>query len=236
MKQLSKILMLGDSVLKGIQVDEESRRYVPRNDMDLAGLEAEFGLTIENKSRFGATSINGETLLQRFLNKGAHWDAVVMDFGGNECNYDWAKIAADPTGEHFPAVTPGDFTENYRRLIRMVKANNMTPMLMTLPPLIPQRFFDWWCAGLDQEAVKQWLGDPCNIYAHQERYSRAVEKLAWEEQVPLVDVRGEFLNYGHLGDLMCMDGTHPNSAGQALIVKAFRDYGRKVLGHDLEIA
>ena len=236
MKQLSKVLMLGDSVLKGIQVDETTRRYVTRNEMDLPGLEAAFGLTIENKSRFGATSLHGEALLQRFLQKGAHWDAVVMDFGGNDCNYDWAAVAADPAGEHFPAVPPADFQENYRRLIRTVKANGMTPILMTLPPLIPQRFFDWWCADLDHEAVRRWLGDPCNIYAHQERYSRTVERLAWEEQVPLVDVRGEFLANGHLGQLMCLDGTHPNSAGQKLIAKAFLDFGHRLLHHDLEIA
>ena len=236
MKQLSKILMLGDSVLKGIQVEEKTLRYIPKNVMDLPGLEAEFSLTIDNKSRFGATSRNGETLLNRFLDKGVTWDAVVMDFGGNECNYDWAKIAADPTGEYFPTVPLGDFVEAYRQLIRTVKDRGMTPILMTLPPLIPQRFFDWWCRDLDQDAVRQWLGDPCNIYAHQERYSRAVERLAWEEQVPLVDVRGEFLAHGHLGELMCVDGTHPNSQGQKLIEKAFRDFGHRIQARELDIA
>ncbi len=225
--KVSRVLVLGDSILKGIQVDASTGRYIPKNEMNLPGFEAEFGLTIDNKSRFGATSLNGEKLLERFLTKGEHWDAVVMDFGGNECNYDWAAIAADPTGEHFPLVTVPAFQANYRRLIRTVKAHGMLPVLMTLPPLIPQRFFDWWCKDLDQAAVERWLGGSCNIYAHQERYSRAVERLAWEERVPLVDVRGAFLEHGHLDELMCEDGTHPNSAGQALISGAFRDYIRR---------
>ena len=38
----------------------------------------------------------------------------------------------------------------------------------------------------------RWLGDVGNIYVWQERYSRAVERLAREENVPLVDVRGAF--------------------------------------------
>ena len=236
MKERTRVLLLGDSVLKGIQVDEANGRYIPKNEMDLPGLEAEFGLSIDNKSRFGATSGNGERLLSRFLAKGERWDAVVMDFGGNECNYNWADIAADPTGDFLPAVPLEAFVQQYRQLIRTVKAQGMVPVLMTLPPLIPQRFFDWWCRELDQEAVRSWLGGSCNIYAHQERYSRAVERLAWEERVPLVDVRGEFLAHGRLDELMCVDGTHPNAAGQALIAKAFRDFCLRLQETHREIA
>lgn len=95
---------------------------------------------------------------------------------------------------------------------------------MNLPPLLSQWFFDWWCRDLDQAAVRTWLGDVSNIYAHQERYSRTVESLAREEDVPLVDVRGAFLAHGHLETLLCEDGTHPNSTGQALIGQAFRKF------------
>ncbi len=236
MNGLTNLLLLGDSVLKGIQVDEENHRYIPQNDMDLAGIQREFDLSIENKSRFGATSLNGERLLDRFLQKGSHWDAVLMDFGGNECNFNWAEIAADPAGEHFPTVALAEYVENYRRLIRKVRENGMEPILMTLPPLIPQRFFDWWCADLNQEAVHQWLGDTHTIYTHQERYSRAVEQLAWEEGTALLDVRGEFLSHGDLGSLMCVDGTHPNTAGQQLIAGALRGFCRRRQGTGLEIA
>lgn len=227
MNSLSHVLVLGDSVLKGIQVDESTHRYIPQNTMDLPGFEAEFGIKIDNKSRFGSTSLNGEKLLDRFLNKGTHWDAVVMDFGGNESNYQWADIAANPTGDHSPIVPLTRFPTEYRRLIRLVKAQGMLPILMTLPPLIPQRFFDWWCDGLDKNAVRQWLGEESNIFTHQERYSQAVEQLAREERIPLVDVRRAFLEHGNLDELMCIDGTHPNSAGQALIAKTFREFARQ---------
>lgn len=227
MKQLSSVLVLGDSVLKGIQVDESAHRYIPKNDMDLPGFEAEFGIQIENKSRFGSTSLNGEKLLERFLNKGCHWDAVVMDFGGNESNYNWADIAADPTSSYAPLVPLSEFIEHYRRLIHLVKAHGMLPILMTLPPLIPHRFFTWWCDGLDQDAVHQWLGDESQIDTHQACYSHAVEQLAQEEQVSLVDIRHAFLAHGNLDELMCIDGTHPNSAGQALIAKTFREFARR---------
>ena len=111
-------------------------------------------------------------------------------------------------------------------MIRRVRSHGIRPILTNLPPLDSERFFNWWCGDLDKEAVMRWLGDVGNIYVWQERYSRAVERLAREENVPLVDVRGAFLDYGHLEQTLCADGTHPNTVGQGLITKAFQDFGR----------
>ena len=93
-----------------------------------------------------------------------------------------------------------------------------------VPPLLSQWFFDWWCRDLDQAAVRTWLGDVCNIYAHQERYSRAVESLAREEDVPLVEVRRAFQAHGPLEALLCEDRTRPQSPGHAQIGQAFRKF------------
>lgn len=221
MEQQRKVIVLGDSILKGIQVDPETKKYVTRNDIDVPALESRFGLQVRNDSHFGATVDKGKRLLDRLLNRQVNCDFLVMDFGGNDCNLRWEEVAAAPEGEHAPLVPLGEFVERYRELIREVKAAGIKPVLTTLPPLVPQRFFNWWCRGLDQSAVMRWLGDVNNIYAWQENYSRAVEKLAVSEGVRLVDLRGAFLDHGHLEDLMCEDGTHPNSAGQALITKAF---------------
>ena len=39
-------------------------------------------------------------------------------------------------------------------------------------------------------------------------------------------LRGAFLDHGHLEQTLCADGTHPNSEGQALITRAFQEFGR----------
>lgn len=224
MERQRQVIVLGDSILKGIQVDPETKKYVTRNDIDVPALESRFGLQVRNDSHFGATVDKGKRLLERLLKRHLNCDFLVMDFGGNDCNLRWEEVAAAPESEHAPNVPLGEFVERYRELIREVKAAGIQPVLITLPPLIPQRFFNWWCQGLDQSAVMRWLGDVNNIYAWQENYSRAVERLAASEDVALVDVRGAFLDHGHLEDLICEDGTHPNSAGQALITKAFSSF------------
>jgi len=225
MKRLTKIQVLGDSILKGIQVAPETGRYITKNNIDIPALEQEFDVQICNTSHFGATCVKGERLLDRLLSRDAPCDAVVMDFGGNDCDFAWAEVAANPEGTHCPRVPLPEFTERYRTMIRKIQAHDMVPIVTTLPPLEPQRFFNWWCRELDQEAVRRWLGGISNIYAHQEGYSRAVERLAREEGAALVDVRGTFLDHGHIETLLCADGTHPNSVGQTLITQAFQEFG-----------
>lgn len=224
MEAVSSFVLLGDSVLKGIQVDPETQRYVTNNVMVLPALAEEFHISIQNKSVFGADCSHGEKLLDRLLHKGEQFDAVIMDFGGNDCNYPWAEVAEHPEAEHHPNVPLDVFIQQYRQLIRKVKDGGMQPILCTLPPLLPESFLSWWCRGIDEAVVRNWLGSACNIYAHQERYSRAVERLAQEENTPLIDLRSAFLAHVHLEQVICTDGTHPNSAGQKLIAQALREF------------
>ena len=223
-KQLHDIQVLGDSILKGIQVDPQTGKYITKNEMDSRRIAKDYALEIENHSHFGCTITKGAKLLDRMLERGMACDAVVMDFGGNDCDYKWPEIAENPDGIHLPAVPLGEFVDQYRKVIGKLKERGIVPILTTLPPLEPQRFFDWWCGGLNQENVLRWMGGVVNIYAHQENYSRAVEDVARMEQVPLVDIRRAFLHHGRIGDLICADGTHPNSTGQQLITEAFEEF------------
>ena len=170
MKRVSQIQLLGDSILKGIQVEPATGRYVTRNEIGIPGLERDFGLTVKNGSHFGATVVKGERLLERLLERETPCDAVVMDFGGNDCDFRWDQVAADPEGDHRPNVPLEEFLGRYREMIAQLRLHGITPVLTTLPPLEPERFFSWWCGKLDQAAVRRWLGSLTNIYAHQENY------------------------------------------------------------------
>lgn len=225
MEGLHTVEILGDSILKGIQLDPETGRYAVKNEMDGAGLAERWHLKIHNGSRFGCTAQKADRLLERMLERGLTCDAVVMDFGGNDCDFKWLEIAEAPEKPHPPAFSVEEFLQIYRGLVQKLRAHGIMPVLTTLPPLEPRRFLDWWCRGGDEESVIRWMGGSvCNVYAHQEKYSRAVERLARDEGVPLVDIRGKFLEYGRLDETICMDGTHPNSKGQKLITAAFDSF------------
>ena len=168
MVQNRQVTLLGDSILKGIQVDLGDRRYRTHNEINVEALESEFQLSIHNDAHFGATVRKGSRLLDRMLARKLPCDMMVMDFGGNDCDFRWKEIAEDPTGDHQPNVPLPEFVELYREMIRRVRSHGIRPILTNLPPLDSERFFNWWCGDLDKEAVMRWLGDVGNIYVWQE--------------------------------------------------------------------
>jgi lysophospholipase L1-like esterase len=229
MKQIERIEVLGDSILKGIQVNPENKRYYTKNDFNINKLSSMYSLTITNDSRFGCTVTKGSQLISKKLEKGMAFDAIVMDFGGNDCDYKWEEIAANPSGDFKPNTPLDLFVAEYTKLIKTIKNNHIVPILTTLPPLEPQRFFDWWCQNLNKENVMKWLGSIKTIYNHQAMYSSCVEEIARKENVPLVDIRSAFLKNDHVENLICEDGTHPNSNGQKVITEAFQEFFHKNL-------
>ncbi|WP_346910935.1 SGNH/GDSL hydrolase family protein [Faecalicatena orotica] len=229
MKSIKNIEVLGDSLLKGIQVNPVNKKYQTKNDIDFDMLSREYALSIKNDSRFGCTVTKGARILLKKLDTGLNCDAVVMDFGGNDCDYKWAEIAENPEGDFSPNTPLKQFIEEYTCLIQTLKSRGILPILTTLPPLDPQRFFNWWCQNLNKKNVMKWLGSIGHISDHQATYSSAVEALAASEHVPLIDIRSAFLRHGTISDLICEDGTHPNSKGQQIITGVFQSFAAEKL-------
>ncbi len=222
---MKRILLLGDSILKGIQVTLGNRRYAVENHMDLDGIATRYDLTIENNSHFGCTVEKGRQLIFRALDKGTLRDVVVMDFGGNDSDFDWSAIAEDPDGEHLPHTPLPRFVDLYGDVLMTLKSRGVTPVVTTLPPVMAERYLTWICRdGLSKERILRWLGSAETIYRYQENYSRAVEALARKTGTHLVDLRGAFLQNRRIDSLYCEDGIHPNTEGQLLISDTFERY------------
>ena len=218
--------VFGDSILKGIQLDDESKRYHVDNNIDVDMLEEKFLLNIRNFSKFGCTISKAFTILEKRLNSGKlKCDAIVLNLGGNDCDFDWKAVSEHPEDEHQPNTPLDVFADTYRKIIEFLKDNGIRPIITTLPPLDAQKFFNWFCGGLEKKAnVLKWLGGVESIYRWQENYSRTIEKIAEETGTLLVDLRGAFLKHRKLEHLLCEDGTHPNTEGQRVITQGFLEF------------
>lgn len=218
--------VFGDSILKGVQLNDENKRYHIDNNIDINLLEKKFFLNISNFSKFGCTISKAYSLIEkRFMGKKSQCDAIVLNLGGNDCDFNWQEIAERPDDEHQPNTPLDVFTDTYRKIIEFLKKNGIRPILTTLPPLDAQKFFDWFCGGLEKKAnVIKWLGTVETIYRWQEHYSRTIEKIAEETGTLLVDLRGAFLKHRKLEHLLCADGTHPNTEGQRVITQGFLEF------------
>ena len=217
---MSYLTILGDSVLKGVTLGE--RGYVINHSPEIRFSEAT-GIRVENLSRFGCTTDKSLKSVIRFLKNHEGDRTVLIEYGGNDCDFDWKAISDDPDG-FYPARVPLErFTENYEQIIDSVKASGAKPVAVSLMPINAERYFRWFCKnGVIPENVMKWLGEVNVIYRYQEMYSKAVEKVAGKTGTPLIDLRSSFLGIHRLGDYICEDGIHPTEKGQELIWATLR--------------
>ncbi|MDR1902895.1 MAG: SGNH/GDSL hydrolase family protein [Treponema sp.] len=224
MGSIRNVGVFGDSILKGIQIDDENNRYRVMNNIDFEQISIKHQLLIKNYSLFGCTVKKGCSMLQKRLENGKSYDIVVIEYGGNDCDFNWKDIADNPYKEHTPNTPLDVFYRTYRQIIRVLKEKCVIPILTNLPPLEPQKFFNWFCKGLNKDNVLKWLGAVNSIYRVQETYSRMIEEIAFETRTHLADIRSAFLEHKQLDALLCEDGTHPNSEGQRLITETFLNF------------
>jgi len=212
-----KIQVYGDSLMKAIVVDD-NYKYRPLEKRLIAQLQEDTGTEIINRARFGCTSQKGQTVLQRDLEKGLDCTHALLEFGGNDCDFNWPEVAAAPDGEHQPHTPLQQFLDTMTCMVKSLLSVGVKPVLMTLPPLNAQRYLDFIGRnGSDTGRILHWLGDVQMIYRYQEMYSGAIVRLAGKLNLPLIDVRSRFLERRDYGNLIARDGIHLTEAGYGLI-------------------
>jgi len=223
MSVVPKIDVWGDSILKGVVLDEAAGRYRLLKNSAVNAFTQLFHLDVKNHSHFGCTAPKALANIDRTLDSGFDADIVLLEFGGNDCDFDWAEVSGNPDCEHQPNTPYEDFVEAMQKMIQTLVSKGITPVLMSLPPIDSIRFFDWVTrpANVDPNKVLSFIGEKDFIYRHQERYSLAITSLAFKNRLPLIDVRDAFLKQRNLSEFLCTDGIHPNEKGQKLIQDVF---------------
>lgn len=228
------VYLFGDSVARGIIVDEQGK-YVPIKECFSALVAEKLGINLVNKARFGCTITKGFDILRRYISgeraplpTGKGVGLAVLEFGGNDCDFLWDQVAAKPEAEHLPATPLAEFSALYSQMIDTMRSHGLRPVIMSLPPLVADRYFDWITRnGLDRRAILSWLGDVQQIFRWHERYDEAVRRIASVKSCPLLDIRKAFLEKSNYREYMCQDGIHPNREGHRLIESAFEAYASR---------
>jgi acyl-CoA thioesterase I len=219
------ILVSGDSISRGIVFDEAKGKYSVSDRGYVALVQRKLKGIVYNASRFGNTIVRGTGRLEREVEKDRP-DVVLIEYGGNDCDFAWDEVAAHPESAHEPATDLSLFEETLEGAIEALKAEGIVPVLMSLPPLNADSYLKW-VSRQDPDAernILKWLGSATKIYWWQERYSAAVVSVAERTKTLWIDIRGAFLRRPDFQSLICRDGIHPNEAGHALIAQTVIDY------------
>lgn len=186
---------------------------------------AESGIQIHNHARFGCTIRKAIGWIRRDCEEsGKPEDSVVLEFGGNDCDYDWARISQNPALRIQCKTPPEEFAALYREALALIRQSGRRPVAMTLPPIHSLRYLNFVCRnGLIKENLLRWLGDAGAIGRRQRLYSELALQVAREEQAEVIDLRAAFpQDETALAELLCEDGIHPNQKGQARILNEIR--------------
>lgn len=212
---MKKLELYGDSILKGVVYQSDVGRYRLCRSPRLTALEDD-GVAVCNHSRMGATIHRGVRSLER-QGPCSEDTLVVLEYGGNDCDYNWAEIAANPEGTFLPHTPEKAFLAGYRNAVEMARRKGAQVAMLSLIPIDAEKYFSWISRSLNKENILRWLGDVSMLSRWQEYYNHLVEGLAKSMGCPLIDVRRDFLMSHQFGSLLCDDGIHPTPAGHDLI-------------------
>lgn len=234
---MKKAIAFGDSVLKGVIIDKErsskgSLRYKFLDNNFTTQCEKRLGMEIPNYGKFGSTVSTGKDIMQRHLEQISQSDYTILEYGGNDCDFDWNAIADMPDGVHKPKTDLMTFSLTYKDMIDEVSGLGSKPVMLSLTPLDSERYFEHITRSMDhaqKENVRGWLGASLErITNWHEMYNLQVFKLGLALNVPVIDITSAFLAHQDYRTLLCDDGIHPNENGHRLIADAICDQFNRI--------
>lgn len=207
------LYVYGDSIMKATAPDAQSKYHFHISDY-LAQFSS-LPLQIVNRARFGATVHKGQRILERDLAGNFDGQYALIEYGGNDCDFDWDAIAADPSANHQPKTALPQFVDTLKTILAKLRGAGCKPILMTLPPIDAERYLHF-VSKQDENrrrTILQWLGDTNMIYRFQELYSNTIKTLANETGTFCIDLRAKLLPDHNFHRLISSDGIHPSLAG-----------------------
>ncbi len=217
----TRIAALGDSITKGVVLNDQNR-YSAAEQSFLDIISNELDLRIDNYGKFGCTVGYGNSVIERHATDIADSDYTFIEYGGNDCDFDWIKIAQNHHGEHKARTPLEEFTEELTSLVAKIRELGSVPVLITLPPILSETYFSYISRSMSDEQknnIKEWLGGDIGIITRwHESYNRALFQVANLTRTQIIDITTPFDTFrGDLTSLYCADGIHPNAHGHKLI-------------------
>ncbi len=218
----TKMIFYGDSVIRGktwlqgslTPFDTENNfvKYC-RSYLDSLGME------IINKGKNGLTSdIACKELDNEVLKLKPNY--LVLEIGGNDCNFNWKEVSKNPYLDHPPALSTNDLATNLNNIIDRLIENSITVILLTPPPLDENKYL---------QLLNHYFGNNIDLFIKtkggialwHKKYVETIRAVAVERKTFFIDIYAEFEKTNLQEHLVALDGLHPTEKGYQLMAQKF---------------
>ncbi|GAY77468.1 SGNH/GDSL hydrolase family protein [Sporolactobacillus inulinus] len=217
-----KLICFGDSVTRGITFIRGRFKIIRNNYPAL--LQSSLGEEDEVVNK-GVFNDNSDLLIKRLdadvLDE--HPDIVLINIGGNDCNFQWDQVAKLPDSEHVPVVPLDRYISNLSVMIRRISESGALPVVLSLLPLDPARYYATLMKHYSH-SIGHWIGLCGGIEHWHGMYNRALKDFCAKSGVKLIDVRSAFKKNGSFNDLINEDGLHPTAKGYQVMAEIISSY------------
>lgn len=217
-----RVVCFGDSVTKGVSLIKGRLRIVKESYPAL--LYRFIGDKTTEVLNKGVFNDNSTLMVNRMDDDViAHSpDYAIIEVGGNDCNFDWAEVAKHPDDAHDPIVPLNMYIDNLRNIVSHLKQHGITPIVMTILPLDPVRYYRQ-IVTLHGKNISHWIALCGGIEHWHGNYNRLLRRYTEEARVPTIDLRSAFKTAGNFSELISDDGIHPTQAGYKAIAGIVRN-------------
>jgi isoamyl acetate esterase len=227
---IMKIVCFGDSLTRGVSYLKGRLRILKKNypavlqELFKNNGAHEAGPHIEVLNK-GVFNDNSNLLLSRLERDVTNEkpDFAIISIGGNDCNFSWEEVAQNPGSEHIASVPLDKYADNLRCMIEKVRDSGITPILLTLPPLDPVRYYEN-ISNKFSSQISGWICRVGGIEHWHGKYNQSLNKIADELNVLKIDVRSALKQAGDLADLISADGIHLTEWGYKILGAEIYDY------------
>lgn len=150
-------MYIGDSVAKGVVLDDARGRYIFAKESAARLFAQDGGMEVDNLASFGCTVTKGEEMLQKCGPRIGDYDYTVLEFGGNDCDFDWKSVSDDPEASHICKTPLETFKQKYARMLETIKRFGGKPVVLNLPPIDSGRYFRWISRNLSPSRILRFL-------------------------------------------------------------------------------
>jgi len=218
----TKMIFYGDSIIRGktwpqnslVSFDTENN-FVKYCQSYLDSLDME----IINKGKNGLTSdIACKELDNEVVKHNPNY--LVLEIGGNDCNFNWKEVNKNPYLNHPPALSINDLATNLNSIIDRLRENFITVILLTPPPLDEKKYLKLLNQSFGNN-IDFFIKTKGGIAAWHKKYVEKIRTVALEREIFLIDIYGEFEKADSQEHLVSLDGLHPTEKGYQLMAKKF---------------